>query len=117
MEDPVMYVGFMVIAQGEQVEFQVFGADRPGRPPMVRCAADMDCQAVLMGRLSYRRDLTARLPEADHEQESLDDAALALAAYRHLGLDGIERLEGDFALVIWDGNRRRLVASREAMGG
>lgn len=112
-----MQAGFTVVAHNEHVEIQVFGPDRPGRPPLLSRAADTDCQAVLMGRLYYRRDLLARLPEAGDDKRPLDDAALALAAYRHLGLAGIERLEGDFALVIWDGKQRRLLASREAMGG
>jgi asparagine synthase (glutamine-hydrolysing) len=111
-----MQVGFMVIAHDGQVEFQVFGSDRPGHPSLVSYAGEKDCQAVFMGRLYYRRDLRARLPEAVRQQP-LDDAELALAVYRQLGLAGIEGLEGDFALVIHDGKQRRLIASREAMGG
>jgi asparagine synthase (glutamine-hydrolysing) len=112
-----MHVGFMVVARGDEVEFQVFGPDRPGRPPLVSFAADGDCQAVLMGRLHYRRELLARCPGAGDAAEPPDDASLALAAYRHSGPDGVERLEGDFAVVIWDRKERRLVASRDVMGG
>jgi len=117
MEIPVMQVGFMVVARRDEVEIQVFGPEHPGRPHLVTCAADLDYQAVLMGRLYYRSELQARLPEAGDDRGPLDDAALALAAYRHEGLAGVERLEGDFALVIWDRKQRRLLASREAMGG
>jgi hypothetical protein len=112
-----MHVGFMVAAHGGEVEFQLFGADRPGRPPLVQYTADGDCRAVLMGRLYYRQELLARWGQAGDGPEPDDDASLALAAYRHEGLEGVERLEGDFALVIWDSSERRLIASRDVMGG
>ncbi len=112
-----MQVGFMVVARGDMVEFHVFGPDHPGRPHLVTWAADRDCQAVLMGRLYYRSELKARLPDAGDDRSPVGDADLALAAYRHRGLAGVEQLEGDFALVIWDRKQRHLLASREAMGG
>jgi asparagine synthase (glutamine-hydrolysing) len=42
---------------------------------------------------------------------------LALAVYRQRGLEGLERLEGDFALVIWDAAEQRLIGMRDPMGG
>jgi len=79
------------------------------------------CSAICMGRLYYRNDLIANLGPSLTERFSKNrepnDAALALAAYRKLGREGLERLEGDFALVIWDANERRLVAFRDPMGG
>jgi asparagine synthase (glutamine-hydrolysing) len=112
-----MHVGFMVVARGDDVEFQLFGPERPGRPALVTCAADAAGRAVLMGRLYYRRELLARLSMVEQDQQPLDDAALALAAYRQEGREGIERLEGDFALALWDHKERRLLASRDVMGG
>ncbi|MDB5670484.1 MAG: putative asparagine synthase, partial [Alphaproteobacteria bacterium] len=44
------------------------------------------------------------------------DAAVALEAYRRAGLAGLARLEGDFSLLLIDGERRRLVALRDPMG-
>jgi asparagine synthase (glutamine-hydrolysing) len=112
-----MHAGFMVVARGEEVELQLFGHDRPSRPCLVTCAAGLGCQAALMGRLYYRAELLARLREIHDQPEPPDDATLALAAYHAWGLEGIEQLEGDFALVIWDSRKRQLLASREAMGG
>jgi asparagine synthase (glutamine-hydrolysing) len=107
----------MVVARGGEVEFQVFEPSRPHRHPLVSHAGNDQMQAILMGRLYYRRELWARLTDATKGRECPDDASLALAAYHAFGLDGIERLEGDFALVLWDRRQGRLVASREAMGG
>jgi asparagine synthase (glutamine-hydrolysing) len=107
----------MVVAHGSEVEFQLFGPDRPGRLPLVSYTSAGDCQAVLMGRLTYRRELLERLPWAGNEPEPLDDVSLALAAYRHEGPAGVERLEGDFAVLIHDRKQRRLIASRDVMGG
>jgi asparagine synthase (glutamine-hydrolysing) len=112
-----MHVGFMVVARGDNVEIQLFDPQEPGRLPLVSHAAANDCQAVLMGRLHYRRELSARWQWSADGPEPTDDAALALAAYRHEGAKGVERLEGDFAVVIWDRKERRLLASRDVMGG
>jgi asparagine synthase (glutamine-hydrolysing) len=71
--------------------------------------------AVLLGRVFYQEDLLARLLQS-RDLRGASDAALALAAYRHLGRQGLEQLEGEFALVIWDGTRRRLWAQRDPFG-
>ena len=43
-------------------------------------------------------------------------ASLILAAYARWGEESCARLEGDFAFIIWDGARRRLVAARDFAG-
>jgi asparagine synthase (glutamine-hydrolysing) len=47
---------------------------------------------------------------------SLTNADLVLAAYRRWGLECLSELAGDFAFVLWDGERRRLFAARDAVG-
>ncbi len=86
------------------------GVGRNPGHPLVSFARDPNRQsaAVLVGRLLYREDLLTRL-----EVEADDDAALALAAY-HAG--DLARLEGEYALVIWDGAARCLVAHRDPLG-
>jgi asparagine synthase (glutamine-hydrolysing) len=78
-------------------------------------------QAVLLGRLYYRDDLRAGLAGSTGSPrrgaDADNDAALALAVYRHRGIAGLERLEGDFALVVWDAPQRRLVGMRDPLGG
>lgn len=51
------------------------------------------------------------LPDA-----SPSDSALVLAAYQRFGIDCVERLVGDWAFALWDGDRKRLVLARDATG-
>jgi asparagine synthase (glutamine-hydrolysing) len=43
-------------------------------------------------------------------------ARRVLAAYRHDGESAIEQLRGTFATVVWDGERRSLLAARDPLG-
>ena len=68
------------------------------------------------GRLDNRRELAAacglRMPGAD---DGLSDAAVALAAYQHLGDEFAGHLNGDFALAVFDAGRERLLLARDVM--
>jgi asparagine synthase (glutamine-hydrolysing) len=113
-----MTVGFTVVARHGEVELQVLGHGHTDRPPLVTQAAIPGMRIVLMGRLYYRADLRAELASAElRNPAACSDAALALAVYRQRGLEGLERLEGDFALMIWDAGQQRLVAMRDPTGG
>ena len=68
---------------------------------------------VLDGRID-NRDEIARLLDLPRERRS--DAAVVLAAYDAWGPEGVSRLLGDFAWVLWDGVARRLVAARDVLG-
>jgi asparagine synthase (glutamine-hydrolysing) len=115
-----MNVGFTVFARHVEAEFQVHDHGQQNRPPLVTQAAAAGVRAVLMGRLYYRAKLRvglglAVLKPGNHDEES--DAALALAVYLQRGPEGLEHLEGDFALLIFDEGARRLLAMRDPMGG
>jgi asparagine synthase (glutamine-hydrolysing) len=115
-----MTVGFSVFIQGGETEFDVRDHGLADRPRLVTQAAVPDVHAVLMGRLYYQEELCAGLNLMASEfnnANSDSDAALALAVYRKRGLEGLERLEGDFALVIWDAGAQRLLAMRDPVGG
>lgn len=64
-------------------------------------------------RLDARAELRARL--AGHSAAE-SDGALCLRAYATWGDDFLQRLAGDFAFVLWDGDRRRLLAVRDRLG-
>src|SRR5262249_38334472 len=115
--EATMTVGFTVKCLGPHVEFHLFGEKAGVALPLVTLAQDGDLHAVLLGRLYYHGDALARLPAELAELASSGDPGLALAAYRHGGADGIPRLEGDFALVLWDAGRQVLLGIRDAMGG
>jgi asparagine synthase (glutamine-hydrolysing) len=113
--------GFTVISRPGGAEVRLTHPDAEGRPPLVTFARAQDCAAVLFGRLYHRHDLLAalrpRLTGQSLAADEANDAVLALAAYRHLGPDWPARLEGDFALVVWDGGRGCLVGTRDPLGG
>lgn len=43
-------------------------------------------------------------------------AELALAVYKSLGRQGLEKIEGEYALAVWDGPGQRLYAQRDSFG-
>lgn len=52
----------------------------------------------------------------DGRDTSLSDGAACLQAYEKRGDGFVDRLAGDFAFVLWDGTRRRLLAVRDRLG-
>jgi asparagine synthase (glutamine-hydrolysing) len=65
------------------------------------------------GRLDNRDELLADLPAA---MRSADDAACALAGYAVFGDALPARLNGDFALALFDPHRRALLLARDPVG-
>lgn len=115
-----MTVGFTVLARHGEAELHVRDHGHQDRPPLVTQASSPGLRVVLMGRLYYRADVRAGLDlvAAGLRTPAEEcDAALALAVYRQRGLEGLEHLEGDFALVIWDAGAQRLVCMRDPLGG
>jgi asparagine synthase (glutamine-hydrolysing) len=70
----------------------------------------------LDGRLDNRAELVADLGGRLRGGQAPSDADLVLAAYRSYGEGCVARLLGDFALVLWDDERRQLIAARDALG-
>jgi asparagine synthase (glutamine-hydrolysing) len=115
-----MSVGFHIFARDGEAEFHVRDCGQGDFPPLVTEASGSGVRVVLMGRLYYRADLCAGLDLAtvDMCDAAKDcDAALALAVYVQRGPEGLEHLEGDFALAIWDAGKQHLVCMRDPMGG
>jgi asparagine synthase (glutamine-hydrolysing) len=66
--------------------------------------------------LYHRGDLLRALAGAGVHASADSSAALILAAYRAWGWRCTERLEGDFAFVLWDARARRAVCARDFAG-
>jgi asparagine synthase (glutamine-hydrolysing) len=83
----------------------------------VTVAEDSEAQVavVLLGRVHYRDDIERSLRH-QHPGAPLTDAALALALYLQAGINGLQTLEGEFALAAWDGRTRRLIGMRDPLG-
>lgn len=101
-------------AGGLEIRPGVGLAQRRGESEPSQPVADGDLLLVADARLDNRRELAPRLgrPVAD----GAGDPELLLAAYRTWGEDFVGRLVGDFAFVLWDRRRRRLVCARDALG-
>ncbi len=110
-----MTVGFCIVGEGRRASIQLNGQHRSRG--LLSFQSEPGYAIALLGRLHYRDDLIASLKPAGRRLQSLDDASLALEAYRRHGLAGLERLEGTFALAVWDARAGLLVARRDLLGG
>jgi asparagine synthase (glutamine-hydrolysing) len=72
--------------------------------------------AVVVGDLFYRDDLCARMSFPLRDRAEVTDAELAIEAYHRRGCAGLAEMEGEFALILWDGATRRLLALRDPLG-
>jgi asparagine synthase (glutamine-hydrolysing) len=72
--------------------------------------------AVADARVDNRTELASALRAGGAGPEGVTDAELILRAYALWGDRCGERIVGDFACVIWDVNRRRLVMLRDRLG-
>lgn len=74
------------------------GVENPGRP---RCLAD--------ARIDNRQEFDASANQEDNQE-------LLARGYEQWGTDLAARLQGDFALLVWDPQRRALHAARDPFG-
>ncbi|MBW4684904.1 MAG: hypothetical protein KME40_07340 [Komarekiella atlantica HA4396-MV6] len=115
-----MRVGFDVFtALNEDTQFHLFSCHRddPKQAPLVTFADDRrsGVAAVLLGHLCYQDEILSKLPQS-MRQNCASDAAIAIIVYCYSGLKGLEELEGEFSLVLWDGASQRLFALRDPLG-
>lgn len=82
----------------------------------VLVAEDGSLAVAADASLYYQQDLRRTLAQAGIQVRGDTPSHLILAAYRAWGDRCAERLEGDFAFVLWDGNRRRVVCARDFGG-
>ncbi len=66
------------------------------------------------GEIYNFREIQAQLPAQEWKTET--DTEVILAAYAHWGKDFLHRLNGMFALAIWDQEERTLLVARDRMG-
>src|SRR3954447_26099672 len=75
-----------------------------------------DVVAVFNGELYNFRELRRELEAAGHEIRGTGDSPLIPHAYEQWGAAFAERLEGMFAIALWDRTRERLVLVRDRLG-
>src|SRR3954453_3556703 len=75
-----------------------------------------DVIAVFNGELYNFRELRRELEAKGHEIRGTGDSPLIPHAYEEWGLGFAERIEGMFAIALWDAARERLVLLRDRLG-
>ncbi|MGE0423677.1 MAG: asparagine synthase-related protein [Reyranellaceae bacterium] len=110
-------VGLCLTAGRGDAELRLFGATGHSPTSLLQVASQGDTQACLLGRLYYRADLAQRLPRLSAPDRSAPDVRWVLAAYAAFGDEIGAVLEGEFAVVILDRRRQRIVALRDPCGG
>src|SRR5262245_46054608 len=75
-----------------------------------------DVAAVFNGELYNFRELRRELEAAGHQIRGTGDSPLIPHAYEQWGAGFAERLEGMFAIALWDRARERLVLVRDRLG-
>ena len=94
---------------------QLTAWDRIGEHPLLRSGLALVADA----RIDNRDELVPALIERGYlagEVATTSDAEVILASHRCWGDRAPARLIGDFAYVLWDARRRRLLAARDPMG-
>lgn len=71
---------------------------------------------IVNGEIYNYRELRAELIASGSRFRTESDSEVVAHAYDAWGLDFLDRLDGMFALALWDGANRRLVLARDRMG-
>ncbi|WP_213457050.1 asparagine synthase (glutamine-hydrolyzing) [Rhizomonospora bruguierae] len=85
-----------------------------GRQPVSDESGEV--HAVLNGEIYNHRELRRELTGRGHRFASGSDAEVIPHLYEEYGLDFVTRLNGMFAIALWDGRRRQLVLCRDRAG-
>jgi asparagine synthase (glutamine-hydrolysing) len=112
-----MESGFVVSLRDRSLQFEVLGEHACANKSLISTAVSGKISAIAMGRIYYRAGLEQLIGRRQGSLTSLSEAELAVQLYAHLGAQCFQSLEGDFALVIWDCEKRLLFALRDPIGG
>lgn len=116
-----MHTGFTILYGAREIETSIYLPGNSQVPPFVTFARQDSSVSLFLGHMYYRHELLPQLettlPGDVREDAASNAAALVLSLYCLHGSSALERLEGDFSLVIWDAKRRCFVGMRDPLGG
>src|SRR5262245_9395513 len=79
-------------------------------------SADGAIAAILNGEIYNHRELRRELTSYGYQLRDGSDAEVIGHAYHLWGLDFASHFNGDFAIAVWDGLRKRLILARDRLG-
>lgn len=85
-----------------------------GHQPLA--TADGQVQVVVNGEIYNFRELRADLEAKGHRFATRSDCEVVVHGWREWGAELVGRLEGMFALAVWDAEQRVLLLARDRMG-
>jgi asparagine synthase (glutamine-hydrolysing) len=85
-----------------------------GRNPMPN--EDRDVWITFNGEIYNHRELRSELEAKGHRYRSRTDTETIIHLYEEEGPGCVERLQGMFAIAIWDARRRQLFLARDRLG-
>lgn len=77
---------------------------------------DERLRIVVNGEFYGFEAIQRELQERGHRLRTKSDSEIALHLYEDYGMQALHQLRGEFAIVLWDGPRRRLIAVRDRFG-
>ncbi len=77
---------------------------------------DENCWIAFNGEIFNHVELRAALEGKGHLFRTHSDTEVVIHAWREWGLDAFARLNGQWAIAIWDADARQLILSRDPLG-
>ena len=90
----------------------IMGLDDRGMQPFSRGKNKIVCNGELYGWRVQKTELEAK----GYSFVSESDCELLLPLYEEYGLGMFEKLDAEFALILYDGEKDRLIAGRDPIG-
>ena len=87
-----------------------------GHQPMIRKCASNSCSILLNGEIYNMPELKKELLEEGVVFETESDTEVVLTGYMKYGADYVKRLNGIFAIAIWDTRISKLFLFRDRLG-
>lgn len=89
----------------------IMGLDERGMQPFYLGGDAVVCNGELYGFRQLREELSAK-----YSFKSESDCEIILPLYREYGLEMFKKLDAEFAMIIYDGQTKQLIAARDPIG-